>query len=291
VSAGAEDAKTAHALPPVFAAQGDSLIPSAYSASPWRDDVQHGGSMLGVLARALERFPAGKPVQVTRMTVDMMRAAPLAPIETPVRMLREGRMVELLEASITCGGKEFVRATALRTRLAEIDTSALREPEGTTERFTDQEFSPPHGVVFFARCLQMQPGRGPNEGMVWYRLRTPLVAGETPSPLVRVATAADFAYGTPMLLRAKRESGYVPDRDFNIINPDTSISLLRPLEGEWVGLEGQTVLGDGGSGLAMTRVWDERGIVGHITQSVLVRDFSSSEPAKIGWRSLRKAGS
>ena len=290
MSSGTEDGEIASELPPVFTEEGDTLEPSAYSASPWREDVQHGGAMLGVLARAFELFPSAKPVQVTRMTVDMMRAAPVAPIQTPTRMLREGRMVEVLEASIVSKGEEFVRATALRTRVTDIDTSALRESPGGTRRFTDQEYSPARGVVFFARCLQMQPGQGPHHGMVWYRLRTPFVAGETPSPLVRVATAADFAYGTSMLLRSKREPDYVPDRDFNIINPDTTISLLRPLEGEWVGLEGQTLLSDIGSGLASTTIWDERGIAGHISQSVLVRDHSSSSPAKIGWKSLRRSG-
>jgi hypothetical protein len=124
--------------------------------------------------------------------------------------------------------------------------------------------------------------------MVWYRMRVPLVAGERTTGLQLAAAMSDFAYGTPMVLRARSDPGFLPDRDFTQINPDTTLNLLRAPEGEWIGLESQLELGDCGAGVAVASVWDELGIVGSVTQSVLVRPAAGQ--TRIGWRSLRKSG-
>jgi hypothetical protein len=99
---------------------------------------------------------------------------------------------------------------------------------------------------------------------------------------------ADFAYGTPMMLRARSEPGFLPDRDFTQINPDTTLNLLREPRGEWVGLESQLELGDRGAGVAVATVWDEAGVIGSVSQSILLRPVSGQ--IRVGWRSLRRSG-
>ncbi len=291
-SGSAGEAEVAVQLPPVCTLDaGGRILPSAYAASPWLPGAQHGGAMIALLARAIERHPADRPVRVTRLTVDMMRAAPIAPIETPCRVIRSGRMVETLEASIVSDGVEYVRASAVRTRVASIDTSMARVPDGgPPERQEGREYSPPDGVIFFARCMQMQPGRCPSGEMIWYRMRTPLVEGEPLTPLQRAAATSDFAYGTRFLLQTKRDREFVPDREFTTINPDTTLQLVRDPRGEWIGLESRTHLGDEGSGIASAVVWDAAGIVGHVTQSILVRSAGEARPAQIGWSTARRDG-
>ena len=62
---------------------------------------------------------------------------------------------------------------------------------------------------------------------VWIRLAVPVVDGEEPSGVQRVAAAADFGNGVSASL----------DHDqFLFINPDLTIHLLRPPTGEWVGM-------------------------------------------------------
>ena len=126
----------------------------------------------------------------------------------------------------------------MRFRVHALDTSAV--PAGGPPRATrdaSQEWSLPRGIRFFARCVQMNPGDGARGRMVWYRMRVPLVAGERTSGFQLAAAMADFAYGTPMVLRARSEPGFLPDRDFTQINPDTTLNLLREPQGEWIGLE------------------------------------------------------
>jgi hypothetical protein len=96
---------------------------------------------------------------------------------------------------------------------------------------------------------------------IWFRLRVPVVAGEPPSPLQRVAAAADFGNGLSTVL---------PRGQYLFINPDLSIHLHRHPVGEWVALEGESAAEDYGIGLAAVRLHDERGPIGRSVQSLLV---------------------
>jgi len=116
-------------------------------------------------------------------------------------------------------------------------------------------------------------------------MRVPFIAGENPSPLVRVALASDFAYGSLMLIRAKTDPRYVQDANYSMINPDTSLHLHRPTEGEWVGLEPEMQLGPLGAATVSATVWDERGRVGYVTQSILLRTGNTTKG--IAWGKLR----
>ena len=102
--------------------------------------------------------------------------------------------------------------------------------------------------------------RGPSA--VWFRMRYPLVAGEVPSALQRVAVAADSGNGISAVLDFHR---YV------FVNPDLSINLLRKAQGEWICIDARTLLGPDGGGLAEARIFDSQGLVGRSTQSLTVR--------------------
>jgi len=58
----------------------------------------------------------------------------------------------------------------------------------------------------------------PGPARVWVRLRVPVLAGERPTPLERVATAADFGNGV---------SSPLSYGDWLFINPDLTIHVSR----------------------------------------------------------------
>ncbi|MFM8411143.1 MAG: thioesterase family protein, partial [Alphaproteobacteria bacterium] len=95
----------------------------------------------------------------------------------------------------------------------------------------------------------------------WIRLREPVVDGESPSPLQRVAAAADFGNGI---------SSVLPFERYSFINPDLSIHLHRLPEGEWVCLDARTLVSENGIGLAESGLWDERGRIGRSLQGLLL---------------------
>lgn len=96
---------------------------------------------------------------------------------------------------------------------------------------------------------------------VWIRLLYPVVDGETPTGLERVAAAADFGNGV---------SGSLPYDEFVYINPDLTVHLLRPPVGEWVGMRASSYYGHTGSGMAESALFDADGRLGRSCQSLFV---------------------
>jgi len=80
-----------------------------------------------LLAREVERFPAEQPMFVTRLTVELLRAFGRIPVEVRARLVRPGRKVQIVEASLWKGEQEVARATALGRRTS--DVSVPEEPE------------------------------------------------------------------------------------------------------------------------------------------------------------------
>ncbi len=101
----------------------------------------------------------------------------------------------------------------------------------------------------------------PGPSTAWFRLRHPLVAGEDPTPLQRLAAAADFGNGI---------SAVLPWDRFVFINPDLTIYLERAPVGEWFLLQSETRLGREGIGVSESLISDEHGRVGRATQALLV---------------------
>ena len=87
----------------VFEPDGDAFVPTELARGPWYPDTQHGSPMLALLARAVERVPAERPSQVTRLTVDLMRAAPMSRVRTEARLVRSGSSVDVIEAELLAG--------------------------------------------------------------------------------------------------------------------------------------------------------------------------------------------
>ena len=97
--------------------------------------------------------------------------------------------------------------------------------------------------------------------MDWIRLRVPVVADEEPSPLQRIAAAADFSNGI---------SPAVDPLLWTFVNPDLTITLHRLADGPWIGVDAATRVEAQGIGTAESDLFDERGRVGRAVQTLLV---------------------
>ncbi|MGN6169470.1 MAG: thioesterase family protein, partial [Solirubrobacteraceae bacterium] len=102
--------------------------------------------------------------------------------------------------------------------------------------------------------------RGP--AGAWFRLRVPLVAGETTSALQRLAATADFGNGI---------SSIVSWEDHLFINPDLTLYIERAPDGEWIHLDAETRIAPDGVGIATGALRDEQGQVGRATQALVVQ--------------------
>jgi hypothetical protein len=197
---------------------------------------------------------------------------PLAPLQVRTAVTRPGRKVQLLDAELlTGGGTTVATARLLRIRAKDlhdvpVTTRGLDAPTPpgtlprTTPKLSDLPSFASGGVEHrFAAGMIGTPGPATD----WIRLLVPVVPDLEPTPLQRVAAAADFGNGI---------SGVTDFGSLLFINPDLTIHLHRAPEGEFVCLEAQTWMEDRGLALAESRLWDEHGPIGRSLQSLLVDD-------------------
>jgi hypothetical protein len=256
----------------IFRRTDDRFVPGELARGPWSPDAQHGGAPAALLARCVEQMEGGAAMHVARLTIELLRPVPLAPLQVRTRVTRPGRKVQLLEAALWHGETEVARCTALRLRRAEVAMPAnverLAPPPGPDSG--SASLAPWSGVAsaraFHSDAVEHRFVAGgfaaPGPAVDWIRLRVPLVAGEAVSPLCRVAAAADFGNGISWVLN--RVDGY------RFINPDLTIYLHRYPLGEWVCLEAVTRPEATGVGMAESRVFDEQGPIGRAVQSLLI---------------------
>jgi hypothetical protein len=253
----------------VFHLDDGLAVPTELARGPWSPDAQHGGAPAALLARAVERADPGPASFVSRLTVELLRPVPLRPLTVRTETLRPGRKVQWLTATLEADGQEVARATALRLRVD--DQLALPVPPLPTPVLRPPAESRPYAITFpgttvgFWTAMELRIADGSfaeaGSASIWFRLAVPLVAGESPTPLQRVAAAADFGNGVSTALERGR---------YLFINPDLTISLHRAAVGEWVALEARTFAEADGVGLAESALHDERGRIGRAAQSLLV---------------------
>jgi len=253
----------------LFVPDGDVYVPTELGASPWGPDSLHGGAPAALLTRAVERHePDTVERQLVRMTIEILRPVPIAPLRVETRTIRPGRRVQLVESSLYAGDVEVTRATGLRLHVVDLPLpDAAVDPEPTPP---PPDRGRPFDVEWGWRAfhldgmeLRMVAGdfREPGPCTAWFRLRVPVVAGEEPTPMMRVAAAADFGNGLSQVL---------PMEGWLYINPDLTFTVSRPPTGEWVCLAASTHLAGAGAGFAESALYDERGRMGRAVQSLLL---------------------
>jgi Acyl-CoA thioesterase C-terminal domain/Acyl-CoA thioesterase N-terminal domain len=240
---------------------GDRYEPTEHTRGPWDAGAQHAGPPAALLGRAIEA--RSRPdMRVTRLTFDIARPVPIAPLEVTTSVLREGRSTMLVEAAI----EPYMRCRALLVRTAEQAAPDI----GTGERIpfegaVSAPFFPVPYEVGYHTAMEVRFAAGtflePGPATAWMRMRMPLVDGEEPSPLSRVLIAADSGNGV---------SNTLDFDEYLFVNTDLTVHLLRYPAGEWVCLDAATSVDSAGIGLADTALHDERGRIGRSAQSLYI---------------------
>jgi acyl-coenzyme A thioesterase PaaI-like protein len=255
----------------------DVVTPTGLARGPWDPGALHGGPVAALLAHVVEGLPAdGVDWFVARLTVELERPVPMAPLRLHAEVSRPGRKVSIVEATITRAdsGQVLARARALRIRTADIalpvhDSElapllAIEPPPPGPEHGRAEEVGPNDDIGFHNGGVEHRflPGAGAMVGPVvdWIRLCVPVLPDVALTPLQRVAGAVDFANGISHVL---------PWESYLFVNPDLTLHLFRPLRGEWVGMASATHHGSTGVGMSDTAVFDIDGRIGRSCQSLL----------------------
>ena len=251
--------------PAAYVVDGDRVQPTDHARGPWFGDQQHGAALLGILTRFMERVPTAQPMRFTRITADLSRPVPMRPFTIRAEAVRDGRRVQSVQAAIEVDDRIVSRAFATRIRVDPglVDAERIPPPRPDDEPPPFADVDTPYPLVDpgFHHCLQVRQldPEDPLGGRTWLRLAGPLVEGEEPSPVLRLASIADMITSSA----GRLGPGWIS------INPEVSLQIEREPEGEWFCMTSTVRFGDDGVGTSEGIVHDRIRRVGRASKSVL----------------------
>ena len=259
-----------------YVPDGDGYRATEHTRGPWGRTHQHGGPPAALLAHVVQAV--APELSIARVTVDFLRPVPIDRIFVRVEPLRAGAKVHRFAATILHNDTPVVRAALTLVRPTGVDVPTAPDgpplpPPDASSPFQFPFFREAHGYhTAMESRLAIGPfGRG--RVAIWMRQRVPLLRDEAPSPVERVLVAADTGSGVSAAIEATRHSA---------INFDLTVALLRPLDGEWVGLDSVSTYEPAGLGLADTRIADLRGTVGRALQGLVIEQRPDpAAPARV----------
>lgn len=246
---------------------------TALTRGPWDPQHQHAGPPTALACRALEQAGAAHGLtHVARLTANLIRPVSLGELQVDVQADYVGKSAGHFSACVRAQGKEVMRLTALLQRELDLPVPASAPGHPLPGPPLAVEQALPVAMPFkradqpgYAHLVDNRSGDGrifAGPCTVWFRLQHPLVQAEVPSPYQRVMVAADSGNGV---------SAALDIRHWTFVNSDLTVNLLRRPRGEWICLQARTALGGNGCGLAESALYDEHGLIGRSTQSLVVR--------------------
>lgn len=132
----------------LFVPTGEGWLPTELARGPWSPDALHGGPVAALVARAVEQLAGGQDAKrastrpetasradpsgpagqapcaghqldamvTARLTVELLRPVPVAPLAVTATITRPGRKVKLVEVRVTAGERDVVWARAVLLR-------------------------------------------------------------------------------------------------------------------------------------------------------------------------------
>jgi len=253
----------------IYHSEGALLVPTDLARGPWSAAAQHGGPPAGLLARAILGAAPPLGFRLARLTVDLFRTVPMAPLEPRVRVIREARRLVLVSAELLAGGEPV--ALAHGALLAVGDTppravdATLDGPEGlTTGKLLPDSVTEAIGHGFHS-TVDVRWVRREHPCGAWFGIPCALVAGDETHPVVRAAAISDFVNAMVSIGTPERGA---------FINTDTTVHFAREPEGSWMGLSAGSAGDLGGVGYGEAFFFDASGCFGKATQSRLANTSS-----------------
>ena len=265
------EARETTATPALFEPDGDRFAAAPLTRGPWDELMMHGGAPSALLAQAIEQTQPGSELAVVRLTIEFLGGVPVGPVAVATTLAKPGRRFQIVDATLDAGGRRACLARAVRVRRASLPDADVAGP-GAPRALPPPDDGEPWPVLlddgrqrFYPDATEIRVVSGdPSAGgaaAAWIRLRGDLTPGAPPSPLARVAAAADFVNGMSRV------------RDWEewlFVNTELTIHLHRRPEGDWIGLDARTVSGASGAGLSTGHLHDVNGPIGVCAQALFV---------------------
>jgi hypothetical protein len=251
----------------IYRIDGNRVVTSPNAAGPWDAGMQHGSAPAALVVWAAEAMPTREPMHIARVTIDLMRPVPVAPLTIETEVLREGRKIQLCAVRLRAGDALVVGATVLKIKAqvsklpSEVVDLPVELPGPGRSRVEQPSFSSSPFVTGVSLRAARDHFGVPGPGAIWYRVDRPIVEASPVSQAMRAVVAADFCNGT---------SAVLDFQEWTFINADLTVNFARQPVGAWILVDAESWIGPDGAGLAMARLADERGYFGRAVQSLVI---------------------
>lgn len=245
-----------------FVADRHGYAPTRLARGPWGPSIS-GNYIGGMLGRAAEQQVDDADLQPARLTVDLLRPVALQPVQMHASVVRDGRRLRLVDATMTQDDVMVARASALFLRRSEhaadtVWTSPVTMPAVPAEPAVLAGDVPMVFHSFGRDPVAGSPGVGVKEWrhhgqkFAWMRETKFLVDDEPLSPFTRAVMAADV---TSSLTHWGTEG-------LQFINADYTVTLSRLPQGVYIGLASLTHYSHAGVATGVATLFDETGPIG-----------------------------
>jgi hypothetical protein len=262
----------------VYEQDGRIHVPTRWAGSPWSAELQHGGPVNALFAKAAGEAAAESGLRVVRLTVDLFRPVPLRPLALDWRFVRRGRRLASVEAVLSRpdDGEPVSRASVLLLSPSEDAPRSWQHtpaPPLALDAAEPVEFMPrdfrksvPDG---FHWSFEVRMGADEHGPAAWITTPLDLLPGRPMTPLERCAAVADLTFGLSGRSLLRQRIVDVDAWRTSMINTDTTIYWERPPLGAWFGFRHALLTDHEGIGLAEVDLADSAGRLGRSLQAML----------------------
>ena len=252
---------------------GDQFTPQPAAGSPWHPSLLHGGAVAGLLGLLIEEMIAQWPeFMVNRVTMNLIRPVPMAPLTARSRVERDGQRMKVVLVEVLAGDKPVARAEALaqctgRVELPDYAPTPAGAPDGpegladfSIQQMLDEKgLGIPEGFHSRVQVRALTPWVEQGKGTCWLRLPLQVIADVPLSGFVRAAMTADLGNGVGQLNMGSGRG---------TINADITLSLFRYPQSEWLCLDAEAQVQSTGLGIVRSTLYDTTGACGYVLQTV-----------------------
>lgn len=244
-----------------------TFVPTAHVGGAWNIAEQHVAPAIGLLAHAVEvdhRARRPSPLQIARLSYDILGTVPMDAVTIDINVLRPGRTIELVEARLCHDGRPAIVLRAWLTRAYDSqDVAAVNfEPMPSPDAMPTWNPSSIWAGGFIASAQVRRQEDRPGRARCWIRSRIGLIEQQDVSATARAMSLIDIANGLTPLGSPK---------DLAFPNLDLTAHIFRAPVGEWIGLDISVQSGPSGIGLTHSILHDIHGSFGAMSQCLTMR--------------------